>query len=171
MRRLVLPLACAAAGFLVHGEPATAHDPLGRAQPSVQTTVKGSGFSRVIAIRVTDLDSGNAIPNATLDLTATSPSGRRLTPAVTRLQPELFRSTLALDQPGRWRIAARIGGRSVVPTFFSVDVDVAGAASPPGRASSGGRSLALLVGVPVAVAVGLILVVVAVRRARTRRVR
>ncbi len=161
--------ACVAAGFFVPGGPATAHDRLGRAQPSTQTTVKGSGFTRVMAIRVTDLDSGDAIPNATLDVTATSPSGRRVTEAVSRLQPDLFRCKLELDQPGRWRIAVHIGGSSVVPTAFSVDVEVSGAAPPNGRASSGARSLAFLVGVPVAAAVGLALVVVAVRRIRARR--
>jgi hypothetical protein len=170
MRQLLVPLACVAAGFLVLGDPATAHDPLGRAQPSTETTVQGSGFTRVMAIRVTDLDSGNAIPNATLEVTATSPSGRRVTAAVTRLEPELFRCKLALGQPGRWRIAVRIGGSRVVPTAFSVDVDIAGTAPPKDGASSGGRSLAFLVGVPVAVAVGLTLVVVAVRRVRARRV-
>jgi hypothetical protein len=112
---------------------AAAHDPLGRAQPSVQTTIKGSGEKRVIALRLVDVDSRQPIPRATVSVTATGPSGTRFAGSVERLQPTFFRCRLTLREDGRWQVGVRIGGARVVPTAFSLDVDVTGASQTASR--------------------------------------
>ncbi len=165
-----LSLLTVVAALLVFSNPAMGHDRLGRAQPRVETTVKGSGLMRVIAFRVRDIDSGNTIPDATLGVTASSGSGDRVAGAVTRLQPDLFRCTLALREDGHWRIEVRIGGRGVAPTSFSFDLDIAGVSRVDDRPSSGGPSTTLLVAAPLAAAALLVVAaVVVVRRRRARR--
>jgi len=121
--------------LLVLAAPAVAHDPLGRAQPRVDTTVKeGDGLSRVIAFRVRDSDSGDAIPQATLAAVASDDSGRSVTGDVTRMDAELFRCAFSFPTPGHWRVDVQVGGTMVVPTSFSIYIDVqdkTGSPAPP----------------------------------------
>ena len=151
--------------LIVTVAPAMAHDPLGRAQPSVETTVKGSGLTRAVAIRVRDLDSGNPIPAATLAVRAVDGDGSTVVCDVTRVPPDRFRCSLVFPRHGDWNVQVRIGGNQVVPTSFSVDVRTVG--DPRARAaSSGGPDVALLVGASLAVlaAAGLGAVLVVRRR-------
>jgi hypothetical protein len=103
---------------LTLADPAIAHDPLGRAQPSVKTTVRGSDGVHVIDVHITDFDSVQPIPAATLAVNATSPSGKLVSGRVERLQPIVFRCKLVLREVGRWRVAFRVGGMKVVPTAY-----------------------------------------------------
>ena len=104
---------------------AVAHDPLGRAQPRVDTIVKGGdGLSRVVAFRVRDSDSGDPIPQATLAAVATSDSGTSIPADVQRMDAELFRAAFTFPEAGHWRVDVRIGGTMVVPTSFSFYIDV-----------------------------------------------
>ena len=118
--------------LLVLAAPAVAHDPLGRAQPRVDTTVKeGDGLSRVIAFRVRDSDSGDAIPQATLAAVASDDSGMSITGDVKRMDAELFRCAFSFPTPGHWRVDVKVGGTMVVPTSFSFYIDVQGKTGSP----------------------------------------
>ena len=145
---------------------AAAHDPLGRAQPSVATTVKGSGLTWTIAFRVRDVDSGDPIPSAVLAARAVDGEGSTVVCDVTRVQVELFRCRLVFPRPGECNVRVRVDGNQVVPTTFSVDVQAVG--DPRAReVSSGGPDVALLVGISLAglaVAGALATVVVLHRR-------
>jgi hypothetical protein len=151
--------------LLGFASPAVGHDRLGRAQPSVETTLKGSGLSRTIGFQVRDLDSGNPIPKATLSVRADDGGGSSVTGEVTRVQPELFRVKLDFPRAGTWSVRVSIGGNRVAPTSFSFDVPVAGGPQAD-RSSSGGPN----VWIPVAISLaGLVLAVVLVGRRRWRR--
>jgi hypothetical protein len=146
--------------------PAAGHDPRGRAQPSVETTLKGSGLSRTIGFRVRDSDSGKPIPAATLSVRADD-GGGSVTGEVARVQPELFRSRLDFPRPGNWSVQVRIDGNRVTPTSFSFDVPVVGG-SPVDRSSSGGPDVWILVAISLAGLAGAVLAVALVERRRRR---
>jgi hypothetical protein len=148
--------------------PAAAHDPLGRAQPSVETTLKGSGLSRSIGFRVQDLDSGNVIPTATLSVRADDGGGSSVTGHVTRVQPDLFRTTLDFPKAGNWSVQVSVGGSRVSPTSFSFDVPVTGGPAADGS-SSGGPDIWILVAVSLASLAGVVLGTVLIGRRRRRR--
>lgn len=164
-RLAILGVVC----LLGAASPAAGHDPQGRAQPSVATTVKGSGLTRVVGFRVRDVDSGDPIRAATLSVRARDDHGSVLDATVTRVQPQLFRTTLDFPRAGRWHVGVRIGGTAVVPTSFSFDVDAAGRPSVDG--SSGGSGDALWIGAATAAVVGAAgaLAAVLVFRRRRRR--
>ena len=147
--------------------PTAAHDPLGRAQPSVATTLKGSGLSRTIGFRVRDADSGNAIPEATLSVRAENGSGSSVAGDVTRIRTELFRVKLDFPRAGSWSVHVDIGGNRVTPTSFSFDVPVVGGAETDG--SSGGLDAWILVAVALAGLAGVVLGTVLIERWRRRR--
>ena len=161
-RLAILGVVC----LLGAASPAAGHDPLGRAQPSVGTTVKGSGLTRMIGFRVRDVDSGDPIPGATLSVRARDDHGSVLDATVIRVQPQLFRTTLDFPRAGRWHVGVRIGGKAVVPTSFSFDVDAVGRSSADG---SSGSSDALWVGAATAALVGAAGVLVAALVFRRRR--
>ena len=163
-RLTILGVVC----LLGAASPAAGHDPQGRAQPSVATTVKGSGLTRVVGFRVRDVDSGDPIRAATLSVRARDDHGSVLDATVTRVQSQLFRTTLDFPHAGRWHVGVRIGGTAVVPTSFSFDVDAAGRPSVDG--SSGGSGAALWIGAATAAVVGAAgaLAVVLVFRRRRR---
>ena len=146
--------------------PAAAHDPLGRAQPNVATTVEGSGLAWTIAFRVRDVDSGNPIPSAVLGVRAVD-GGSTVGCDVTRVQVELFRCRLVFPRPGDWNVQVRVDGDQVVPTTFSVDVQAVGDSTAQG-VSSGGTRVAPLVGLCLAglAAAGALAAVVVLRRRR-----
>ncbi len=158
--------------LLATGAPATAHDRFGRAQPRVDTIVKGSGSSRVVAFRVRDSDSGSPIPQVTLVAVAHDEAGRSLPGDVKRVQLELFRCSFTFPTPGRWSIAVRVGGIKVVPTSFSFDLDVqdgVGSATATGTNPGGGTSVGLVAGIVVPVAlVGCFTALIVLRRRRLR---
>jgi hypothetical protein len=160
-RLAILGVVC----LLGAASPAAGHDPLGRAQPSVGTTVKGSGLTRVVGFRVRDVDSGDPIPGATLSVRARDDHGSVLDATVTRVQPQLFRTTLDFPRAGPWHVGVRIGGKAVVPTSFSFDVDAVGRPS----AASDGSDAALWVGAATAAVVGAAGVLAAVVVFRRRR--
>ena len=162
-RLAILGVVC----LLGAASPAAGHDPLGRAQPSVGTTVKGSGLTRVVGFRVRDVDSGDPIPGATLSVRARDDRGSVLDATVTRVQPQLFRTTLDFPRAGRWHVGVRIGGKAVVPTSFSFDVDAVGRSGVEG--SSDGSDAALWVGAATAALVGAAGVLVAALVFRRRR--
>ena len=147
--------------------PAAGHDPLGRAQPSVATTLKGSGLSRTIGFRVRDSDSGNPIPEATLSVLAEDGGGSSVMGEVTRVQPELFRVKLDFPRAGNWSVHVDIAGKRVAPTSFSFDVPVVGGAEAD--RSSGGLDVWVLVAVALASLVGVVLGTVLIERRRRRR--
>ena len=93
--------------------------------------------------------------------------GSVLDATVTRVQPQLFRTMLDFPRAGRWHVGVRIGGRAVVPTSFSFDVEAVGRSSVDG--SSGGSGAALWVGAATAVVVGAAGVLAAVLVFRRRR--
>jgi hypothetical protein len=154
--------------LLGFASPAAGHDPLGRAQPSIETTLKGSGLSRTIGFRVRDSDSRNPIPEAILSVRADDAGGSSVTGEVTRVQPELFRVKLDFPRPGNWRVRVNIGGNKVAPTPFSFDVPVVGGA-PADGSSSGGPGVGILVAVSLAGLAGVVLAVVLIQRWRRRR--
>ena len=158
--------ALAAVSLLGVSSEAAAHDPLGRAQPSVSTTVKGSGLQRTVAFRVRDVDSGDPIPAATLAIRVSDDGGSVIEPAVTRVGAQLFRTKLDFPHAGRWHVGVRIGGQAVLPTAFSVDMDAVGAATAEGSAS--GSDAALWIGAVAAVvgAAGVLAGVLIYRRRR-----
>ena len=147
--------------------PAAGHDPLGRAQPSVATTLKGSGLSRTVGFRVRDSDSGNALPEATLSVRADDGAGSSVSGEVTRVQPELFRVKLDFHQAGNWSVHVDIAGNRVTPTSFSFDVPVVGGTETDG--SSGGLDAWILVTVALASLAGVVLGTVLIERRRRRR--
>ena len=147
--------------------PAAGHDPLGRAQPSVETTLTGSGLSRTVGFRVRDSDSGNPIPQATLTVRADDGSGSSVTGDVTRVQPELFRVKLDFPGAGTWSVRVGIGGNRVSPTSFSFDVPVTGEAAD--GSSSGGLDVWILVAIALASLAGVIFGTVLIGRRRRRR--
>lgn len=155
--------------LLTTAAAAMAHDPLGRAQPRIDTTVKaGDGLSRVIAFRVRDIDSGNPIPLATVAAVARDGAGTSILGDVRRIQVELFRCTFSFPAPGRWSVDVRVGGDRVVPTSFSLDIDVGATATGKG---GGGSSAGLVAAIaaPVVLAGGVaVLLVLRRRRGRLR---
>jgi hypothetical protein len=153
--------------LLGFASPAAGHDPLGRPQPSVATTLKGSGLSRTIGLRVRDSDSGNSIPEATVSVRAEDGGGSSVTGEVTRVQPELFRVKLDFPGGGTWSVRVGIGGNKVSPTSFSFDVPVTGEAAD--RSSSGGPDVWILLAVSLAGLAGVVLATVLVERRRRRR--
>jgi hypothetical protein len=157
-----------AACLLGFASPAAGHDPLGRAQPSVETTLQGSGFSRTIGFRVRDSDSGNPIPEATLSVRADDGRGSTVTGEVTRVQPELFRVKLDFPQAGTWSVRVKVGGNRVAPTSFSFDVPVVGRPQAD-RSSSGGPGVGVLIAVSLAGLAAAVLAVVLIQRWRRRR--
>jgi hypothetical protein len=162
--RLAILGAVCLSGF---ASPAAGHDPLGRAQPSVATTLKGSGLSRTIGFRVRDSDSGNPIPEATLSVLAAPVGGSSVPGDVTRIRPELFRVKLDFPQAGNWSVHVDIAGNRVTPTSFSFDVPVVGGAETDG--SSGGLDAWILVTVALASLAGVVLGTVLIERRRRRR--
>ncbi len=122
--------------------------------------MKGSGLTRVVGFRMRDVDSGNPIRAATLSVRADDGGGSAVIGRVTRVGPELFRTTLEFPHAGRWHVYVRIGGKAVVPTSFSFDVDAVGRSGVDG--SSGGSGAALWIGAVAAAVVGAAGVVVAV---------
>jgi hypothetical protein len=163
-RLAILGVVC----LLGAASPAAGHDPQGRAQPSVETAVKGSGLTRVVGFRVRDVDSGDPIRAATLSVRARDDHGSVLDATVTRVQPQLFRTMLDFPRAGRWHVGVRIGGKAVVPTSFSFDVDAVG--RPRVDGSTGGSGSALWIGAATAAVVGVAcaLAVVLVFRRRRR---
>ena len=153
--------------LLGFASPAAGHDPLGRAQPSVATTLKGEGLSRTIGFRVRDSDSGNAIPEATLSVRADDGGGSSVSGEVTRVQPEVFRVTLDFPRAGNWSVHVDIAGDRVAPTSFSFQVPVVGGADAD--RSSGGPDVWLLVAVALAGLAGVVLGTVLIERRRRRR--
>jgi hypothetical protein len=168
MRRVPWLFVGVVAALVVVADPVAAHDGLGRAQPRVDTTVTGSGSTRTLLMRLTDMDSGNAVTGAIVRVSAGSGEGARVAGAVSELGPGLFRSRLRLPQPGRWRVDVAIGGSRVVPTSFSADVDVGDVAALDDRPSGGGSDIPLLVLPPVGLVVVVVLVFAAVRARRVR---
>lgn len=154
--------------LLSASSPAAGHDPLGRAQPSVDTSVKGSGLARVIGFRVRDLDSGNPILAASLFAQARGPDGTVVPGTVTRVTPELFRYTVDLPRPGRWHVDVRIDGSRVVPTAFSFDVDAVGRPREGGASGGSDVSVWAAAGGAAAAAAAIVAVVLVVRRRRRR---
>jgi hypothetical protein len=158
--------ALAAVSLLGVSSEAAAHDPLGRAQPSVSTTVSGAGLKRTLVFRVRDVDSGDSIPAATVLVRARDDGGSAIDATVVRVGPQLFRTTLELPRPGRWHVGVRIGGPAVVPTAFSIDVDADSARAAP--ESSGSSNVALWIGVAAGSLVGAAGVLAAVLIYRSR---
>lgn len=154
--------------LLSASSPAAGHDPLGRPQPSVETTVKGSGLTRVIGFRVRDIDSGKPIPAASLSAQARGADGSVVPGTVTRVTPELFRYTVVLPRPGRWHVDVRIGGSGVAPTAFSFDLDATGPPRSGGSAGGSDAALWAAAGGAAAAAAAIVAVVLVVRRRRRR---
>ena len=163
VRLTILGAAC----LLGSASSAYGHDPLGRAQPSVETTVKGSGLSRVVAIRVRDIDSGNPIPAATLSASARGDDGTVVPASVARAGPDLFRLTLDLPRPGSWRVDVQIGGVAVVPTAYSFGVEAEGRTRADPSAGGAGATV-WIAAAAAATAAGAIVCFLVVRR-RARR--
>jgi hypothetical protein len=154
--------------FFVLAAPAEAHDRLGRAQPRVDAAVSGEAAARALSIVLTDLDSGDPIPDATVDVTA---SLGRDEAGLVRLgvregPPGTYASALELPRSGRWRVDVRISGAGVAPARFQLDVDVAGTGRS--RRSSDRSYLPYLIGVPLAL--GFLAAAILIR-ARSRRSR
>jgi hypothetical protein len=151
MRMLCGLLVCVAA-LLVTSGPAEGHDGLGRAQPRVDTAVQGSGSARLLLIRLTDMDSGQIVAGATVAVWGSLDAARdgSAIGMVDELRSGVFRVRIRLPRPGAWQVHVRIGGTRVVPTSFSVGVDVGGAAGADERSSSGGPNLVLLIAAPLA---------------------
>ena len=147
--------------------PAAGHDRQGRAQPSIETTLGGSGLSRTIGFRVRDSDSGNPIPEATLSVRADDGGGSSVTGEVTSVQPELFRVKVDFPRPGNWSVHVDIGGDRVAPASFSFDVPIDRGVDD--RSSSGGLGVGTLVAISLAGLAAAALAVALVERRRRRR--
>jgi hypothetical protein len=90
----------------------------------MQTTVKGVGLTRMVGIKLVDLDSRQPIPTATLSVSATKRSGMRIRPRGSRVSPIFYRFRLVFPTPGLWSVHVRVGGSDVVPTAFTLNITV-----------------------------------------------
>jgi hypothetical protein len=143
-----------------------AHDSLGRALPRIDQTLVNVGDSEGIHLRITDADSGAAIPRLVVEATADRDGGHDTTQLVVRkVSAVAYLVPLRLRAPGTWRVHLSITGEKVAPEAVSIDVSV----SPSQVRSSDDRPASdsrVILGILVAGAcIGISAVVVIRRRA------
>ena len=111
--------------MLVLVATADAHDGLGRAQPRVEQSFVGAGSKRSLQLRITDVDSGKPIPNATVAVTARKDGkGEAIELHARRTSAVLYVVPFALPSAGTWAISVAIAGQNIVPAGFSINVPV-----------------------------------------------
>jgi hypothetical protein len=134
-RALLLTLALAVGALLV--APTSAAHIGGKAEPRIAAKLGGRGLVRPLTVRLTDLDSGDPIADATVTANAAMTTPHAMSTLPRRLretQPGLYRARLTLLMPGRWTVAIKVEGEDVVPASAELPVRF-GAAS--GSGSSG----------------------------------
>jgi YtkA-like len=122
--------------------PALAHDDQGRAEPRISAQARGSGFNRMLVVRLTDLDSGKPIAGATVKV-KTRMTRPHVMELLTRTMPEgrpkgTYRLPYTFVMPGDWNAEFQVSGAKVVPAKANLDVPVEVATPPPAVGGTAG---------------------------------
>jgi YtkA-like len=134
-RGAALLVACLAA--LVLAPSAFAHEG-GKAEPRIAAKFPGDGLVRPLTVRLTDLDSGDPIPGATVTASAHMTRPHVMTTLPSRLRQAgtgVYEARLSLLMPGDWTIRIGVTGKDVVPASAELPVKVRVAS---GSGGSGG---------------------------------
>ena len=142
MARIVFAALAAVALSGLTAEPAAAHDDQGRAEPRIAAQARGNGFNRTFVVRLTDVDSGNAISGATVKV-RTRMTRPHVMELLTRTIPEgrpkgTYRLPYTFVMPGDWNAEFQVSGAKVVPASADLDVPIEVTAPPPGQGATGG---------------------------------
>jgi len=118
MPRLTLVIVLAA---LVGAPVAAAHDPLGRAEPSIGATLVNTATRQVLLLTIVDLDSRKPIPALRLTATARRTGQTAVPLRVVKLTQTRWRIPLASLRRGKWHVSVRVRGTLVAPRDFGID--------------------------------------------------
>ena len=139
-RRLVLALAaalCAAAA----ANPAGAHE-AGKAQPRISgTVIPGERLESELVVGLTDIDSGDPIPDATVVVYAemTDPHEMRTTKrTLTERDVGVYGGNLLFPMPGRWAVHIAAAGPTLVDAKAQVESRVTAPKRPRESSASEG---------------------------------
>jgi hypothetical protein len=116
--------------------PAGAHTG-GKAEPRIAAGVKGTGLSRTLIVRLTDVDDGDPIAGATVKagLSMTHPHPMQLTPQrLPEAKPGTYEGRIKLVMPAVWTIRIAVTGEDVVAA--SATLRVKAALTAPGSAAT-----------------------------------
>jgi YtkA-like len=101
----------------------------GKAEPRIAAQAKGSGFNRMLIVRLTDLDSGKPIRGATVEVKTqmTSPHVMTLLPRTIpeSSRPGIYRLPYTFVMPGDWKADFQVSGKKVLGAKATLDVPVA----------------------------------------------
>jgi hypothetical protein len=107
---------------------AAAHEG-GKAEPRIAAQAKGTGFNRMLVVRLTDLDSGEPIRGATVEVKTqmTRPHFMTLLPRTIpeSSRPGVYRLPYTFVMPGEWKAEFQVSGKKVVGAKATLDVPVA----------------------------------------------
>ena len=101
----------------------------GKAEPRIAAQAKGTGFNRVLVVRLTDLDSGDPIRGATVKV-KTEMTRPHLMTLLPRTIPEsrtpgVYRLPYTFVMPGDWNANIEVSGAKVVGAKADLDVPIA----------------------------------------------
>lgn len=141
MKTIVTLAAAVVAGFAA--APAGAHEG-GKAQPRIAAGVSGAGLVRTLTVRLTDVDSREPVPGATVTATAemTEPHTMTLWPwtlAEQRRPPGIYRARVRFPMAARWTVLIAVTGKEVVAARSQLPVTTrssAAAGGPPPPSST-----------------------------------
>jgi YtkA-like len=101
----------------------------GKAEPRISAQARGTGFNRVLVVRLTDLDSGDPIRGATVKVKTemTRPHFMTLLPRTIpeSRTPGVYRLPYTFVMPGDWKATIEVSGAKVVGAKADLDVPVA----------------------------------------------
>jgi hypothetical protein len=127
LRRLFRHRALAALAAAALSPAANAHVG-GKAQPRIAASLSGGeGLAQTLTVRLTDLDSGEAIEGASVSAFAqmTSPHVMRTAPwALAEQEPGLYQGRVRFLMPASWLVRVRVDGTEVVPATAELPVEI-----------------------------------------------
>ena len=99
----------------------------GKAEPRIAAGIAGTGLTRTLTVRLTDLDGGGPISGATVTATASMPS-----PHVMRLAPwdlppveaGVYRARVRFVMPADWKVSIDVSGDAVVAASSTLEVPI-----------------------------------------------
>ena len=105
-----------ALGALVASDTALAHKK-GKAEPRIAAGLAGSGLSRTLTVRLTDIDSKKPVKGATVVATPRMGEPHGMAVGDVRLDevsPARYRGVVRFPMEGRWTIAITVTGKKVI---------------------------------------------------------
>jgi len=95
--------------------PAEAHR-AGKAEPRIAAALSGEGLSRILTVRLSDLDSGDPVEGATVVAVGPTADGAVGTERVRlrEVRPAVYRTAIEFSRPAAWRIRITVTGEKVV---------------------------------------------------------